>query len=31
MRMTFSFTASGGDDLYLEVASAVTVFILAGR
>ena len=31
MRMTFSFTAPGGDDLYLEVASAVTVFILAGR
>ena len=31
MRMHFSFTGSGGDELYLEVASAVTVFILAGR
>ncbi|TFD15672.1 copper-translocating P-type ATPase [Cryobacterium sp. TMT1-21] len=34
MTMTFSFTASpggGADEIYLEVASAVTVFILAGR
>ncbi|MDQ2796415.1 MAG: heavy metal translocating P-type ATPase [Actinomycetota bacterium] len=31
MRMTFSFVASGTDDIYLEVASAVTVFLLAGR
>jgi len=31
MRMTFSWGATGGDDLYLEVASAVTVFLLAGR
>jgi Cu+-exporting ATPase len=31
LRMTFSWFASGGDDLYLEVASAVTVFLLAGR
>ncbi len=31
MRMSFSFTATGGDDIYLEVASAVTVFLLAGR
>ncbi len=34
MRMTFSLlpaTGSGADHLYLEVASAVTVFILAGR
>ncbi|MDT4926493.1 MAG: P-type Cu+ transporter [Pseudonocardiales bacterium] len=31
MRMMFSWVASGGDDLYLEVASAVTVFLLAGR
>ena len=33
MTMSFRFTAPGGghDELYLEVASAVTVFILAGR
>ncbi|MGZ4772563.1 MAG: copper-translocating P-type ATPase, partial [Ilumatobacteraceae bacterium] len=33
MKMSFSFTiARGGqDEIYLEVASAVTVFILAGR
>jgi Cu+-exporting ATPase len=33
MRMRFSLTASGGGsmDVYLEVASAVTVFILLGR
>jgi Cu+-exporting ATPase len=31
MRMHFSFVASGGDDIYLEVASAVTAFLLAGR
>jgi len=34
MTMTFSFTAepgAGADEIYLEVASAVTVFILAGR
>ena len=32
MRMDFSFTASGGaKEIYLEVASAVTVFILLGR
>jgi Cu+-exporting ATPase len=32
MRMRFTFTASGGaDEIYLEVASAVTVFILLGR
>jgi Cu+-exporting ATPase len=32
MRMEFSFTASGGaTEIYLEVASAVTVFILLGR
>jgi P-type Cu+ transporter len=32
MRMRFAFTASGGaDEIYLEVASAVTVFILLGR
>ncbi len=32
MRMSFSFTASGGaKEIYLEVASAVTVFILLGR
>jgi Cu+-exporting ATPase len=34
MRMTFTLWAgsgSGTDELYLEVASAVTVFILAGR
>jgi Cu+-exporting ATPase len=31
MRMHFSFVASGSDDIYLEVASAVTAFLLAGR
>jgi Cu+-exporting ATPase len=31
MTMTLSFTSSGGDELYLETASAVTVFLLAGR
>ncbi|MBI5088916.1 MAG: copper-translocating P-type ATPase [Actinobacteria bacterium] len=33
MRMGFSFTIerTGQDEIYLEVASAVTVFILAGR
>jgi len=31
MRMRFSFAATGGDELYLEVASAVTAFLLAGR
>jgi Cu+-exporting ATPase len=31
MRMTFSLTASGEDEIYLEVASVVTVFLLAGR
>ena len=31
MHMSFSFVASGGDELYLEVASAVVAFLLAGR
>jgi Cu+-exporting ATPase len=34
MRMTFTFVPSAGagrDEIYLEVAAAVTVFILAGR
>ena len=31
MRMHFALTSGGGDEIYLEVASAVTVFILAGR
>ena len=32
MRMDFALTGGGGgDEIYLEVASAVTVFILAGR
>src|SRR4051794_36221263 len=31
MRMTLSLTASGGDELYLETASVVTTFLLAGR
>ncbi len=31
MTMTLSLTSSGGDELYLETASAVTVFLLAGR
>ncbi|MCZ3387222.1 MAG: heavy metal translocating P-type ATPase, partial [Actinomycetia bacterium] len=31
MTMEVSFTASGGEEIYLEVASVVTVFIVAGR
>ena len=31
MTMRLSFTGSGGDELYLETAAAVTVFLLAGR
>jgi Cu+-exporting ATPase len=31
MTMQLSFTSGGGDELYLETASAVTVFLLAGR
>lgn len=31
MRMDWSWTGGGGDEIYLEVASAVTVFILAGH
>jgi Cu+-exporting ATPase len=31
MTMKLSLTGSGGDELYLETASAVTVFLLAGR
>jgi Cu+-exporting ATPase len=31
MTMKLSFTGSGGDELYLETAAAVTVFLLAGR
>jgi len=31
MRMEFSLLGSGGDELYLEVAAVVTVFVLAGR
>ncbi|MDX6685037.1 MAG: P-type Cu+ transporter, partial [Baekduia sp.] len=31
MRMHLSFGASGGDELYLETASVVTTFLLAGR
>jgi Cu+-exporting ATPase len=32
MRMEFRFfAAAGGDDIYLEVAAAVTAFLLAGR
>ncbi|MCW3002586.1 MAG: copper-translocating P-type ATPase [Conexibacter sp.] len=31
MTMKLSFTASGGDELYLETASVVTTFLLAGR
>jgi P-type Cu+ transporter len=31
MRMRFSFVASGADELYFEVAAAVTTFLLAGR
>jgi P-type Cu+ transporter len=31
MTMRLSLTGAGGDELYLETASAVTVFLLAGR
>ena len=31
MKMGFHFGASGADELYFEVASAVTIFLLAGR
>jgi P-type Cu+ transporter len=31
MKMAFSFTASGGDEIYLEVGAVVTAFLLAGR
>ena len=31
MTMEMSFTASGNEEIYLEVASVVTVFIVAGR
>jgi Cu+-exporting ATPase len=31
MTMRLSFSASGGDELYLETASVVTTFLLAGR
>jgi Cu+-exporting ATPase len=31
MKMQLSLSASGGDEIYLETASAVTVFLLAGR
>jgi Cu+-exporting ATPase len=31
MRMEFSVVASGSDEIYLEVAAAVTAFLLAGR
>jgi Cu+-exporting ATPase len=31
MKMHFSFTASGGDEIYLEVGAVVTTFLLAGR
>jgi Cu+-exporting ATPase len=31
MTMKLSFTSSGGDELYLETAAAVTTFLLAGR
>ncbi|MEA9986773.1 heavy metal translocating P-type ATPase [Subtercola sp. RTI3] len=31
MSFTFTNTGAGGQDIYLEVATAVTVFILAGR
>jgi Cu+-exporting ATPase len=31
MTMRLRFTASGGDELYLETASVVTTFLLAGR
>jgi Cu+-exporting ATPase len=31
MKMRLSLSASGGDELYLEIASVVTAFLLAGR
>ncbi|MDO9175573.1 MAG: cation transporter, partial [Actinomycetota bacterium] len=31
MRMKLSLSASGSDEIYLEVAAAVTVFVLTGR
>ena len=31
MTMKLSFTASGGDEIYLETAAIVTTFLLAGR
>jgi Cu+-exporting ATPase len=31
MTMKLSFTASGGDEIYLETAAVVTTFLLAGR
>src|SRR6476469_3473280 len=31
MKMRLSLSASAGDELYLEIASVVTVFLLAGR
>jgi Cu+-exporting ATPase len=31
MKMRFSFAASGGDEIYLEVGAVVTTFLLAGR
>nr|MBA2506998.1 heavy metal translocating P-type ATPase [Thermoleophilaceae bacterium]MBA3587463.1 heavy metal translocating P-type ATPase [Chloroflexota bacterium] len=31
MRMTLSFSASGEDEMYLEIGAVVTTFVLAGR
>jgi len=31
MRMHVSFAASGGDEIYLEIAAVVTAFVLTGR
>jgi Cu+-exporting ATPase len=31
MRMKLSFSASGEDEMYLEISAVVTVFVLAGR
>ncbi|MFL5845980.1 MAG: heavy metal translocating P-type ATPase [Solirubrobacteraceae bacterium] len=31
MRMSLSLSASGGDEMYLEIAAVVTTFVLAGR
>ncbi len=31
MRMSLSFSASGEDELYLEISAVVTTFVLAGR